>query len=811
MRTLWQDVRFGLRVLFKQPGFTLVAVLALALGIGLNTAFFSIINAILLKPVNLPELDRTVTIWETVLSRGVDHNEAAPANYFDWRTQSSSFEQVALYTWWGVNLSAVEPPERLRGFRATANLFDALGVQPMLGRTFKLEEEEAGKDNVAILTHALWQRRFGGDPHIIGKTITLNSVSRTVIGVLPADLNYPRGGEVFVPLVFPPQLRESRGNHGYLSVARLKPGATVAQAQADLSAIMGRLQQQFPQSNAGRDVVVRTVLDDTVLNYSKLMPAFWGAALFVLLIACANVANLLLTRAAGRSKEISVRLALGASRWRIVRQMLTESCLLGLAGGALGVLIALWALAAFKAVLPDDAPAMMPGFENLGINWLVLGYTALVSLFTGVLFGLAPALQASKPALNETLKDGRAGGGIARSRLRGAFVVAEVALALVLLIGAGLLMKSFLNLLNANPGFEPDKVLTMMLTLPPAKYREPAKKVAFYDQLLQRVSALPGVEAAGFISHLPLGQSNSSSSFLVEGQPEPPPGQPHEARERACSPQYFQTLGIPLLQGRFFNAQDNATAPRVIIVNEQLAKRHWPANNAAGHEALGKRLRFTGPLAENPWLEVVGVVGSVRHEMNLPLSPDYFVPHAQDPWSTMVLAVRTQTEPLALAAPIRREVQAIDPDQPVAEVRTMVQVRDRSIMHFRLSSGLMGTFGVFALLLAAVGIYGVMAYAVAQRTHEIGIRMALGARPADVVTLVLKQGARLIAIGLALGLLGALGLTRLMSKVLFEVGATDWLTFGVVTLVLCAVALLACWIPARRATQVDPLVALRCE
>lgn len=811
MRILWQDLRFGVRVLFKQPGFTLVAVLALALGIGLNTAFFSIINAILLKPVNLPELDRTVTIWETVPSRGIDHNEAAPANYFDWRTQSNSFEQVALYTWWGVNLSAVEPPERLRGFRASANLFDALGVQPALGRTFKPEEEEAGKDNVAILTHALWQRRFGSDPNILGKTITLNSVPRTVIGVLPADLNYPRGGEVFVPLVFPPQLRESRGNHGYLSVARLKPDATVAQAQADLSAIMGRLQQQFPQSNAGRDVVVRTVLDDTVLNYSKLMPAFWGAALFVLLIACANVANLLLARASGRSKEISVRLALGASRWRIVRQMLTESCLLGVAGGALGVLIALWALAAFKAVLPDDAPAMMPGFENLGINWRVLGYTALVSLFTGVLFGLAPAWQASKPDLNETLKDGRAGGGIARNRLRGAFVVAEVALALVLLIGAGLLMKSFLNLLKANPGFQPDNVLTMTLTLPPAKYREPEKKAAFYDQLLQRVSVLPGVERAGFISHLPLGQSNSSSSFLVEGQPEPPPGQQHEARERVCSPQYFQTLGIPLLQGRFFNAQDNASSPRVIIVNEQLAKRHWPAHNAAGHEALGKRLRFTGPIESNPWLEVVGVVGAVRHEMNLPLSPDYFVPLAQDPWSTMVLTVRTQTEPLALAAPIRREVQAIDPDQPVAEVRTMVQVRDRSIMHFRLSSGLMGTFGVFALLLAAVGIYGVMAYAVAQRTHEIGIRMALGARPTDVVTLVLKQGAKLVAFGLVLGFLGALGLTRLMAKVLFEVGATDWLTFGAVTLVLCAVALLACWIPARRATRVDPLVALRCE
>ncbi len=812
MQILLQDLRYGARALLKKPGFTLIAVLTLALGIGLNSAFFSIINAILLRPVNLPALDRTVTIWETVLSQGVERNEAAPANYFDWRAQNSSFDQVALYTWWAANLSAVEPPERLRGFRATANLFDALSVQPLLGRTFKPEEEEAGKDSVAMLTYALWQRRFGGDPGIVGQEITLNSVKRTVIGVLPPELNYPRGGDVFVPLALTPQQREARGSHGYLSVARLKPGVTVTQAQADLSTLMRRLQQQYPQSNTGRDVVVRTVLDDTVKNYSKLLPVFWGAAFFVLLIACANVANLMLTRAAGRSKEIAVRLALGASRWRIVRQMLTESCLLSLGGGMLGTLVALWALAAFKATLPDDAPALMPGFENLGVNWRVAAYTALVALGAGVLFGLAPAWQSAKQDLNATLKDGggRTSDVAGRTRLRSAFVVAEVALALVLLIGAGLLMKGFLSMLKANPGFDPDNVLTMSLTLPAAKY-PPQQRAAFYDQLLQRVGALPGVESAGFINYLPLGQSNSTSTFLVEGQPEPPPGQDHEARERVCSPQYFQTLGIPLRGGRFFNAQDTANSAPVIIVNEQLAKHYWPSNSGAGHDAVGKRMRMTGPLERNPWREVVGVVGSVRHEMNLPLSPDFFVPHTQDPWSTLVLAVRTQTEPLALAAPIRKEVQAIDPDQPVADVRTMVAVRDRSIMHFRFSSGVMGVFGFFALLLAAVGVYGVMSYAVAQRTHEIGVRMALGATPCAVVSLVLRQGLRLIAVGVGIGLLGAFGLTRLLAKVLDTADKNDWLTFGAVTLGLAAVALLACWMPAWRATKVDPMIALRCE
>lgn len=813
MQTLWQDVRFGARMLVKKPGFTLIAVLTLALGIGLNSAFFSIINAILLKPVNLPELNRTVTIWETVLSQGIERNEAAPANYFDWRDQSNSFEQVSLYTWWSVNLSAVEPPERLRGFRATANLFDALGVKPMLGRTFKPEEEETGKDNVAILTHGLWQRRFASDPQIVGKTITLNGVARTIVGVLPADLNYPRGGEVFAPLVFSPELRQSRGNHGYLSVARMKDGVSVQQAQADLSTIMGRLRQQFPQSNTGRDVVVRTVLDDTVLNYSKLMPAFWGAAFFVLLIACANVANLMLARASGRTKEISVRLALGASRWRIVRQMLTESCLLGLGGGTMGLLVALWSLAAFKAILPDDAPAMMPGFEQLGINWRVAGYATLVSLGAGFLFGLAPAWQSSRQDLNSTLKDsgGRGGDSSGRNRLRSAFVVAEVALALILLLGAGLLMNSFLNLLKANPGFEPDNVLTMSLTIPSAKYPTPKQRGEFYDRLAERINAMPGVESAGFISHLPLGQSNSSSTFLIEGRPEPPPGQEMEGRERVCTPLYFQTMRIPLLKGRFFNDRDTADAPPVIIINDQLAKRYWPANNADGHEAVGKRMRLAGEIERNPWREIVGVVGSVRHELNQPLSPDYFSPQAQDPWSTMFLAARTQPDPLTLVGAIRSEIKAIDPDQPVGDVRTMVAVRDRSIMHFRFSSGVMGVFGFFALLLAAVGIYGVMSYAVSQRTHEIGVRMALGATSRSVVSLMLRQGMRLIFIGVVIGLVGGFGLSQLLARLLKLTNTTNWLTFAAVTLSLTAVAMLACWIPARRATKVDPMIALRCE
>ncbi len=807
MQTLLQDLRYGIRVLFKQPGFAIVAILALALGIGLNGAFFSMIDAILLKPINLPDPDRTVAIWESIPSRGVEQNEVAPANFIDWKWQSSSFEEMALYTWWSANLTGVDPPERVRGFRATANLLAALGVKPALGRSFSIEEEQPGMDNVVILNHGLWQRRFGGDPEIVGKSVTLNGVNRTVVGVLRKEQDFPRGGEVIAPLAFTAQLAANRNSHGYLSVARLKQGATVAQAQADLEVIASRLSAQYPESNTGRTVVVRTVLEDTVRNYKRLMPVFWGAAFFVLLIACANVANLLLARAAGRGKEVSLRLALGATRWRIVRQLLTESVVLASLGGLLGVLGAFWGVELLKASLPDDAPMMMPGFDHLGVNWRVLGYMTVISLLTGVLFGLAPGLQSSKPDLNESLNGAsKAIGGARRNRLRGSLVVAEVALSLVLLIGAGLMMKSFLNVLRADPGFNPEGVVTMSLTLPATKYREPKQREAFFRELVERVERVPGVESVGIVNYLPLGQSNSSSPILIEGQSEPPPGEEHVGRYRVASPEYFQSMKIELLEGRFFTEQDRADAPPVVMINDFLARRFWPNG-----DAIGKRLRLAGPIARNPWMEVVGVVGNVRHEMNLPITPDYFLPYAQDPWSTMSLVARTRLEPGSQIALIRKEVQGLDPDQPVAEARTMIEVRDRSIMHYRFSSGILGLFGFFALLLAASGIYGVMSYFVSQRTQEIGVRMALGARQYDVLELVIRQGMLMVAGGICVGLIGAFALTRAMTKVLYEVNATDWQTFVFVTLLLSGVAFLACLIPARRATRVDPMVALRYE
>ncbi|MFN7931420.1 MAG: ABC transporter permease, partial [Blastocatellia bacterium] len=525
---------------------------------------------------------------------------------------------------------------------------------------------------------------------------------------------------------------------------------------------------------------------------------------FVLLIACANVANLMLSRAAGRTRELAIRLALGAGRWRIVQQLLTESVLLALLGGMLGVLLALWGVEALKAAVPPDFTALIPGFHQLGINPRVLLYTFLLSLLTGVLFGLLPALQASRPDVNESLKNGNGGARSSRQRLRSTFVVAQIALSLLLLVGAGLMMKSFLLLLSADPGFLPDRLLTMSMTLPTAKYKQPQQRAAFYQELERHVRALPGIASVGFINYLPLNGSNSSNDFYVEGQPQPAPGEEPSGRYRAVTPEYFKTMGVRLLQGRFFTDNDHTQAPRVIIVNETLAKRYWPAG-----DALGKRLRFTGQ--QDPWMEVVGVVGDVRHELDRPATSDYYLPQLQDPWSTMVLVARTQTEPLAMAAPIRNEVKALDAELPLYEIRSMTEVRDRSIGHFKIASVLFAVFGACALLLATMGIYGVMSYSVSQRTYEIGVRMALGAQRSDVVRLVLGYGLRLTACGIAIGAVGGFIITRLLRRLVFGVGGTEWAILGGLALLLGSIALLACWFPARRATKVNPLTALRCE
>lgn len=806
MDSLLRDLKFSARSLLKRPALTIIATVTLAIGIGANSAIFSTINALLLKPLPFPDPEHIVAIWEKIPSRGVERNEVSLANYLDWNSRNQTFEQLGFYRWWSPNLTGSDSPEHVQGFLVTANFLDIVGVKPLLGRGFSADQNQPGKDAVAVLTYSLWQRRFGGDPNIVDKTILTNGITRTVIGVMPPEFNYPKGAEIYAPFQITPELARSRGSHSFLGIGRLKPGVSLRGAQADLNQIAGQLEKQYPETNTGRGVVVYPVLEDTVRMYSTALWVMMAAVGFVLLIGCANVANLMLARATGRQREIALRAALGASRLRIVRQLLTESVLLGLAGGVLGILVAYWGVDAIRTASPGDAARFAPGWNHLGINLPVLAFTLLISVLSGLLFGLAPAWQLSKPDLTSSLKEGGRQATSSSRRLRGLLVVSEVALSLMLLVSAGLMLRSFMRLVGTDPGFNADNLLTMNLILPAAKYKDEPQRAAFYTELVRRLGAMPGVESAAAVNYLPLGGSNSSDTFLVEGLPEPPPGQEFVGRYRVCTPDYFRTMGIPVLKGRSFTEQDRSGATPVVIVNETLARKYWP-----GADPIGKRMRFTGPIDKSPWIQVVGVVKDVKHELNLPVTEDYYLPHAQDPWNAMVLVAKTKVDPLALAAVAREEVRAMDKDQPVFDVRTMREVRALSLALYSFSSIMLTVFGGVALLLAAIGIYGVMFYAVTQRTQEIGIRMALGARARDVVRLVLRNGMGLALIGVAVGLAGAFGLTRLLRSLLVGVEPTDAITFSVVTAILLLIALVACYIPARRATKVDPLVALRYE
>jgi putative ABC transport system permease protein len=806
-----QDVRYGLRVLLKSPGFTAVALVALALGIGANTAIFSVVNAMLLRPLPYADPDRIVTLWETnpnLTSKYLrTHNEASPANFNDWRAQQSVFSDVGAFRWSTFNLTDVDTPEQLRGNRATASLFRVLGVKPLLGRTFRDDEDAEGAPRVVVLSYGLWQRRFGGDPNIINRQISIDTESHTVVGVMPKEFEFPNASvEMWTPLALSKEDAARRGAHYLYTRARLKDGVTLDEARAQMGTIAARLRQQYPDTNSDRDVRLVRTQDDTNEQIRPALYVLFGAVGFVLLIACANVANLSLARSSARHKELAIRAALGAGRARMIRQMLTESVLLSTAGGVCGGLLAMWGLDLVTASVPREYALLFHGWNQISLDGRVLAFTLLVAVATGLLFGIAPALQATKTDLNEALKEGggRGSASHARGRFRDALVVSEVALALVLLIGAGLMFKSFARMLTVDPGFDPRGVTTMGLGLSEAKYQKPEQWTRFYGQLLEKLRAEPGVESASVVNDIPMGGSGGTTSFVVEGRPAPPKGQYPEANFRIASPDYFKTLRIPLLEGRPFDERDTADRPLVAVVNETFARTFFD-----GEEAVGKRLR--DPDGTHP-VEIVGVVADVKHwGLDDEPEPYIYMAHAQSPDNVMTIAVRSSVDPPAMVAAVRRDVQSLDRDLPVFDIKSLAQRVEESGSQKRLIVFLLSVFAAVALLLASVGIYGVMAYSVAQRTHEIGIRMALGAQTRDVVRLVLRHGMLMALAGVSVGVLASLALTKLIKAMLFRVSPTDPATFALVAAALAAVALVACLVPARRATRVDPVIALRHE
>jgi putative ABC transport system permease protein len=805
LEATWQDLRYGARMLWKKPSFTLIAVITLALGIGANTAIFSVVNAVLLRPLPYPEPARLIRLWESNPGRGWPEFSVAAPNFEDWRKQQAVCSQLAAYETTTFNLTGSGEPERVAALGVTASLFPALGVLPARGRNFLPAEEQAGGNRVAILSDGLWQRRFGADPQLIGRQIQLNGESYTVVGVMPPLFQLTRGTEVWVPLMLDQAVypwRADRSNHTLQVIGRLKQGVSLTQAQAAMDTIAHRLEQQYPKSNAGWGVRIRTFYDWVVPEQiRRSMLVLFAAVGFVLLIACANVANLLLARASSRQREMAVRAALGASRARVMRQLLTESLLLAGLGGLAGTLLALWGARILKA----STALNIPRLDETRLDLRVLGFTLIVSLLTGLIFGLAPAWQASKLDLNETLKEGgRSGGSGARHRLRGAMVVGEVALALVLLVGAGLMIRSFAQLQNVPLGFAPQNVLTMQVYLPTSKYGQGAP-VNFFNQLLERLRAVPGVTDAAAVTQPPLaGSVGWTQEITLEGREAAPADAKLSVRTFAITPRYFQTMGIPLLQGRDFTAQDRRDAPLTFIVSEAFARRFWPNENA-----IGKRFRTD---AFNLFGTVVGVVGNVR---NVSLDDEggaaFYFSQSYIGLSGLVVVVRTVAPPETMTAALRARVHSLDRDLPVYNVRTLEQLVAKAAGQPRFQTLLLGLFGTAALLLAAIGIYGVMAYAVTQRTHEIGVRMALGAQARDVRALVVRQGMRLALVGVALGLALAFGLTRFLKGLLYQVSTTDALTFVLIPSLLVGVTLLACYVPARRATKVDPTVALRSE
>ena len=807
METFLQDVRFGARTLRRSPGFTAVAVIALALGIGGNSAIFSVVNAVLLRPLPYAEPDRIMRVFATAHDRGLDQTPISFQRATTIAEQNEVFEQSGYYVFDTANLTGIAEPLQLTAIRMSAAVLDVIRVKPAAGRNFLPEEDKPGGAQVVILSHSLWQKQFGSAPDVVGRAIALEGGSYTVVGIMPPSFNFP-GGQIdcWLPRAFEPSFLNrdnvERGA-GFLSmVARLKPGVTRQQAQAEIEGIIEANKiPDHPDATFG--VLVTPLPEIVTQGVRPTLFILLGAVAFVLLIACANVANLLLAKAAGRRKEIAVRSALGASRARLIRQFLTESVLLALMAGALGVLLASWGV----SLLVSAATGNIPRAAEISVDGRVLGFTLVIAVLTGVIFGLAPALQASKTDLNTALKDTSrgSGGGLRRARVRSGLVVAEVALSVVLLIGAGLLIRSFLLLQHVDPGFNPGRLLVATISLPNSRYSKTDERAAFYTRLCQELSALPGVISAGATQTLPLTGSDSRTLVAIEGRPVPPLAERPIVSMGIVSPDYFKAMGIPLLRGRFFTDHDIESSPTTVIINQSFARRFFPDEDPIGKHMLGGG-------SQPQTREIIGIVGDVRH-IAVDTSPAeaLYLSSNQRPQLAMSVVVRTSGPPSSVSAAVRSSVLAIDRDQPIASVQTMEEIVSSSISNQRFTLLLLGLFAAVAMALAAIGIYSVMAYTVTQRTGEIGLRMALGAQTRDVLKLVVGQGMAMALIGIAVGVGGAFALTRVMTSLLFSIGVTDPITFIAIPLILAGVALAACFVPARRAAKVDPMIALRYE
>jgi len=809
MDTLIKDIRYAIRGLRKKPGFTLVAVVTLALGIGANTAIFSVVNAVLLKPLPFKDPDRLAIVWEEATFAGFPRNTPAPANFVDWKTQNRSFEDMAATASASFNLTGDGEPERIAAQSVSANFFPLLGVQPLLGRTFLKNEEQPGSDKVALLSYPLWQTRYGGKSDIINRDIQLNGEKYTVIGVLPARFQFVESYvRLWVPLALDQEESANRGAHYLTVVARLKSDVNMSQAQSDISTVMTHIAKDYPNETFGGKLgaVVLPLREQLVGESRRPLLVLLVAVAFVLLIACANVAGLLLARAVSRRREIALRVALGAGSLRIVRQLLTESLLLALMGGVIGALLAWWSFAFLGKLIPETVALS----TSLRLDLKTLFFSFLVSVVTGVLFGLVPALQAAKVDLNETLKQSSAR-TTSSIKLRSSMIVFEVALSIVLLVGAGLLIQTLFRLFNQYSTLQPEKVLTLRTVLPRAKYKELAQRSRFYEQVLERVEHLPGVMSAGYSTSVPLSWKGGTSGFYPEAATEPIAGMSYDANHRQVSAEYLKTMNISLLQGRYFNPQDNEHSVPVVIINETMARQYW-----RGQQALGRRIKLGDPNEDIPWREIIGIVRDVR-QMGLdePVKAEMYLPYQQvtdQPWfMPRDLAIRTTGDPSSVVASVREAIREVDPDQPISNIATMSELLGEEAGQRRVGMIMLVSFSVLALVLASIGIYGVLAYFVTQHTNEIGVRLALGASPGNILVMVLRRGMGLTFVGVGIGLAASFALTRLMTSLLFEVQAADPKTFILVPVLLVSAALLACLIPARRAMKVDPLIALRYE